>query len=74
MAAKKPRHLLSRQRLKQIELLKDGKCPICWKPLSHYTSLCDECTVKVRKRRRRIAGFNPYAGKGHGTVYMAVPD
>ena len=73
MAAKKPRHLLSRQRLKQIELVKDGKCPICYKPLLHYKSRCDKCVVKDRKRKRESGGFNSHIGKS-SNVYMAVPD
>lgn len=51
---------VSRQRKQQLRNKRDGKCPICSRPLHFYSSLCDTCRDKARERARAKLGHNAW--------------
>lgn len=46
---------LSRQRLWQINQLKNGRCSRCGKKRKGYKQFCDACQRKHRDMKRRLA-------------------
>lgn len=57
---------VSRQRLKQRQLIADGLCRSCGKPRNLYSSLCDPCADKWRGWQRRRLGCKEWKPGGRG--------
>jgi predicted amidophosphoribosyltransferase len=50
----------------QVGKADKGLCQGCGGKLNHYKLFCDKCSLKVRARKRRYAGCDPWKAGGRG--------
>lgn len=61
----KKKHL-SRQRLNQIKMVKQGRCQLCANKLDLYKVYCNSCAIKHRELCRKRGGFKVKVEGGRG--------
>jgi len=61
-------------RVRYLKRRAEGKCVNCAKPVSHYSTHCDNCHLKLMEYRRKKMGHNRWRPGGRGRKPFVTPE